>query len=279
MVGKKIAIVTSGGDAPGMNAAIATIAKIAEKRKIPVVGIRHGYLGVSERSDFISLNQHSVAGILRRSGTILGSARLKGLESSKGFQKWAKDALPPLIKMGIRALIVLGGDGSLEGATEIYKFYKEGKFPMLVVGIPCSVDNDVPGTDFSIGSDTAVNSTMKLMDSLVGTAYSHGRTFLVETMGAKAGYLALMAALTGEAEAVYIPERKEKMRLGWRHKLFGELQNHFKRFVVEGDPPEIYAQKTQATIVFAEAFCRMQEDNLETEFASYSLGQTHLNFL
>lgn len=277
---RSIAILTSGGDSPGMNAAIATIVKAARKatafglkREVPVYGVRRGYKGLQE-GDIVSLDELSIAGIMRSTGTVLGSARLPKLKDAHTEEEFARifarEAAETLGHYQVGALIVLGGDGSFKGASRFFNYCWNACLPLAVIGIPCSIDNDIPGTDYSIGTDTAINSTMELMDNLVGTAYSHGRTFLVETMGAKAGYLALMAALTGEAEAVFVPE--DTPPRNWRERLARELRIHFRHFDLktppdfwaEGErriktPTALWPQKEQATVVFAEGFNREQE--------------------
>jgi len=192
---KRIAVLTSGGDAPGMNAAIRAVVRTGLYRGWEILGVRHGYAGLIE-GEMTPLTARDVGGILQHGGTILGSARSPDFERGVGREK----ALGHLIERRIDALVVIGGGGSQTGAHKL----SEMGFPM--VGIVSTIDNDLVGTDISIGVDTALNIALEAIDRLKTTASSHQRAFLVEVMGRHCGYLALMAGLAGGAEAVVIPE-------------------------------------------------------------------------
>ena len=192
---KRIGVLTSGGDAPGMNAAIRSVVRTGIARGWEVFGIRHGYAGLIG-GDMSSLSARDVGGILQRGGTMLGSARSLEFETEEGRVK----ALRNLNGRGIDGLVVIGGNGSQTGA---YALSKMG-FP--VVGVASTIDNDLVGSDITIGVDTALNIALESIDRLKTTASSHQRAFLVEVMGRHCGYLALMAAIAGGAEAVVLPE-------------------------------------------------------------------------
>lgn len=193
---KRIAIITSGGDAPGMNAAVRGVVRAAIGRGAEVCGFYHGYQGIID-NEVLPLNSKTVGGIISMGGTILRTARSKDFRNYAGREK----AVDVLRANGIEGLVVIGGDGSLTGARMLHE---EFKFP--VVGIPGSIDNDISGTDFSIGFDTAVNAALDAIDRVRDTAYSHERVFVIEVMGRQNGFIALEAGLAGGAEAVIIPE-------------------------------------------------------------------------
>jgi 6-phosphofructokinase 1 len=192
---KKIAVLTSGGDAPGMNAAIRAVARAGIAKGWEVVGVRQGYLGLVN-GNFIPLRARDVGGIIQRGGTMLGSARCPEFHK----EETRVEALRQLNSEDISGLIVVGGNGSQTGAHALYKM----GFP--VVGVASTIDNDLAGSDITIGVDTALNIALEALDRLKTTASSHHRGILVEVMGRKCGYLALMAAIAGGAEAVVIPE-------------------------------------------------------------------------
>ncbi|HJP84032.1 MAG TPA: 6-phosphofructokinase [Fimbriimonadaceae bacterium] len=193
---ERIAIITSGGDAPGMNAAIRGVVRAAIGRGVKVLGFLHGYEGII-RNESRVLDSISVGGIITYGGTILRTAR------SKEFMEYAgrERAMAVLRENQCDGLVVIGGDGSLNGA---YRLHEEFDFP--VMGVPGSIDNDISGTDFSIGFDTAINAALDAIDRVRDTAYSHERVFVIEVMGRRNGFIALEAALAGGAEAVLIPE-------------------------------------------------------------------------
>jgi 6-phosphofructokinase 1 len=192
---KRIAVLTSGGDAPGMNAAIRAVVRTAVSRGWDVLGVRNGYEGLIN-GIMSPLGTRDVGGIIQRGGTILGSARSPEFKTEKGQIQ----AIRALNEKGVDGLVVIGGNGSQTGA---YALHKHG-FP--VVGVASTIDNDLFGSDITIGVDTALNIALEAIDRLKITASSHQRAFLVEVMGRNCGYLALMAAIAGGAEYVVLPE-------------------------------------------------------------------------
>jgi 6-phosphofructokinase 1 len=194
---KRIAVLTSGGDAPGMNAAIRAVVRTAITKGWEVLGVRYGFTGLISGA-FFPLGARDVGGIIERGGSLLGSARCPEFRTAEGQRK----ALSQLDEHRIEALIVIGGNGSQTGAHALAQL----GFP--VVGVASTIDNDLYGSDITIGADTALNVSLEAIDRLKVTASSHHRAFLVEVMGHKCGYLALMAALAGGAEAVVIPEQE-----------------------------------------------------------------------
>jgi 6-phosphofructokinase 1 len=194
---KRIAVLTSGGDAPGMNAAIRAVTRAALARGWEVFGVTNGYAGLLADA-LAPLAARDVGGIIQRGGTVLGSAR-----SPEFREKAARDrARAQLAARGIDALVVIGGNGTQTGSAVLAA---EG-FP--VVGVASTIDNDLHGTDVSIGADTAINITLESIDRLRTTASSHRRVFIVETMGRDCGYIALMAGIGGGAEVIAIPEHE-----------------------------------------------------------------------
>lgn len=189
-------MITSGGDAPGMNAAIRAVVRAAIGRGAEVVGFNHGYQGIID-NEFRHMESASVGGIITHGGTMLRTARSKEFMTPEGRKK----AHGILLQHEVEGLVVIGGDGSLKGALTLWE---EFEFP--VMGVPGSIDNDISGTDFSIGFDTAVNTAIGAIDRVRDTAYSHERVFVVEVMGRRNGFIALEAGLSGGAEAILIPE-------------------------------------------------------------------------
>lgn len=192
---KRIAVLTSGGDAPGMNAAIRAVVRVGIHNGLEVYGVRHGYAGLVD-GQIAPLTARSVGGILQLGGTFLGSARSDEFKTEQGRAR----AIGHLAVRGIEGLVVIGGDGSQAGALSLLR---QG-FP--AVGVASTIDNDLPGTDISIGVDSALNVALEAIDRLRVTATSHQRAFLVEVMGRSSGYLALMSGLAGGAELIVIPE-------------------------------------------------------------------------
>ena len=193
---KKIAVLTSGGDAPGMNAAIRAVVRTAVFHDMDVVGVFQGYQGLIE-GDFKRLHVRSVAKILGRGGTILKSARCMDFHDVEG----RKRAHVNLVEAGVDGLVVIGGNGTFTGAM---KFGRETGFP--VVGLPGTIDNDLSGTDSTIGFDTAINTVVDAVDKIRDTADSHNRLFFVEVMGRDAGHIALNVGIGAGAEEILIPE-------------------------------------------------------------------------
>jgi len=192
---RRLGVLTSGGDAPGMNAAIRAVTRSSLYRGLDVIGIRRGYEGLIE-GDIIPMTKSSVGGILLHGGTILRTARSKAFLRPEGINA----AITTLKENDIDALVIIGGDGSFRGAKVLHE---RG---IAVVGIPGTIDNDMAGTDRTIGFDTACNTALSCIDKLRDTASSHDRTFIVEVMGRHAGYLALETGVACGAEHVLVPE-------------------------------------------------------------------------
>jgi 6-phosphofructokinase 1 len=192
---KQIAVLTSGGDAPGMNAAIRAVTRTGIQKGWKVFGVRDGYQGLIE-SKMNEMDSRDVSGIIQRGGTFLGSARCEEFKTEEG----RREAIRSLNENEIDGLVVIGGNGSQTGS---YNLFKMG-FP--VVGVASTIDNDLIGSDISIGVDTALNIALEAIDRLKVTGSSHQRAFLIEVMGRNYGYLALMSAIAGGAETVVIPE-------------------------------------------------------------------------
>ncbi len=193
---KKIAVLTSGGDSPGMNAAIRSVVRTCAYHGIECLGVYQGYEGLIE-GDFKPMDARSVKGIINKGGTILKSARSKGFRTEEGRKKAHKQ----LIEAGVEGLVVIGGDGSFTGALI---FNQEFNFP--VMGIPGTIDNDIYGTSHTLGFDTALNTVVDAIDKIRDTASSHNRLFFVEVMGRDVGHIALNAGIAGGAEEILIPE-------------------------------------------------------------------------
>jgi len=194
---KRIGVLTSGGDAPGMNAAIRAVVRKAIYNNLEIYGIRYGFQGLIE-GDIYPLNVGSVGDIIHRGGTMLFSARSKQFIEEAGQLK----ALKQLKTYNIDGLVVIGGDGSLKGAQAL----ADKGFP--TIGVPATIDNDIGGTDFTIGFDTALNTIIDAIDKVRDTATSHERTYIIEVMGREAGDLALWAGLADGAESIIIPEQQ-----------------------------------------------------------------------
>ncbi|KHD84643.1 6-phosphofructokinase [Heyndrickxia ginsengihumi] len=197
---KRIGVLTSGGDAPGMNAAVRAIARKGIYHGLEVFGVHQGYSGLIE-GHIEKLEAGSVGDIIQRGGTILQSARCPEFKTLEGQQK----GIEQLKKHGIEALVVIGGDGSYQGAKKL----TEHGYPCI--GVPGTIDNDIPGTDFTIGFDTALNTVLDAIDKIRDTASSHERTFIIEVMGRNAGDIALWSGLAGGAESIIIPEENFDM--------------------------------------------------------------------
>ena len=225
---KKIGVFTSGGDAPGMNACIRAVVRTALKAGLEVYGIRRGYAGMIE-GDIMPLDKYSVSNILQLGGTILRSARSKEFRTEEGRAR----ARAKLAEHDISHLVAIGGDGTFAGARVFLKEYPE----LSIVGVPGTIDNDLFGTDFTIGYDTAINTAMRAIDNIKDTANSHDRVFFVEVMGRDAGFIALRTAIATGAEAVLVPEARteiselvETLRWNYKHKKTSSIV-----IVAEGD--------------------------------------------
>ncbi|MFC7348732.1 6-phosphofructokinase [Chryseobacterium zhengzhouense] len=238
---KKIAVLTSGGDSPGMNAALRAVVRTANYYHIECYGVREGYNGLIH-NDFLKMGPRSVKNIINQGGTILKSARSQEFRTQEGRQK----AFENCQKLGIDGLVCIGGDGTFTGA----KIFNE-EFGIRVIGVPGTIDNDIFGTDNTIGYDTALNTAMDAIDKIRDTATSHNRVFFVEVMGRDAGFIALNSGLATGALDILIPERKDSIE-----DLFTKFRNAEKTgkassivVVAEGEKlANIYelAEKTKA---------------------------------
>ncbi len=193
---KSIGVFTSGGDAPGMNACIRSVVRTGLYLGLDVYGIKYGYNGMID-GDIYKMKSYSVSNIVQRGGTILKSARSKGFMTKEGRAK----AYEQLTKRGIEGLVAIGGDGTFTGANI---FFEEYGIP--IVGAPGTIDNDLYGSDYTIGFDTAVNTALDAIDKIRDTANSHDRVFFIEVMGRHSGYIAIQSGIGGGAELVMVPE-------------------------------------------------------------------------
>lgn len=194
----KIGVFTSGGDAPGMNAAIRAVVRACAYYKKEAFGIMRGYEGMIE-GDLVKLGPRSVGNIIQRGGTILKTARSEEFKTAEGRKRAAEN----LREVGIDALVAIGGDGTFSG---LHRFYEEHGIPSIC--IPGTIDNDLPGTDYTIGYDTATNTAVEAIDKIRDTALSHNRLFFVEVMGRNSGYIAMNSGLAGGATAIILPEEE-----------------------------------------------------------------------
>lgn len=223
----KIGVLTSGGDSPGMNAAIRAVVRTGNYYGLDVFGIMRGYSGIIE-NDIVPMHSRSVANIIQRGGTILKTARCKEFFQPEGRKK----AYENLKKLGIDGLVIIGGDGSFRGADIFSR-----EFDIPCIGLPGTIDKDIAGTDFTIGFDTAVNTAVEAIDKIRDTADAHDRLFIIEVMGRDAGYIALHSGIATGAEHILIPERKTDIE-----ELVASLQEKERRkklvnmvVVAEGD--------------------------------------------
>jgi 6-phosphofructokinase 1 len=223
----KIGVLTSGGDSPGMNAAIRAVVRTGNYYGLEVFGIMRGYSGIIE-NDIVPMHSRSVANIIQRGGTILKTARCKEFFTPEGRLK----AYNNLKKLGIDGLVIIGGDGSFRGADIFSR-----EFDIPCIGLPGTIDKDIAGTDFTIGFDTAVNTAVESIDKIRDTADAHDRLFIIEVMGRDAGYIALHSGIATGAEHILIPERKTDIE-----ELIASLQEKERRkklvnmvVVAEGD--------------------------------------------
>ena len=224
---RKIGVLTSGGDAPGMNACIRAIVRCGARSKLEVVGIRRGYAGLLE-DDFIKLGPRSVANIIHRGGTFLETARCEEMKTADGIKK----AIQNLHRENIEGLITIGGDGTFRGAVAVAEAGE-----IKVIGIPGTIDNDIYGTDYAIGFDTAINTALSAIDKIRDTAGSLQRPFFIEVMGRERGFIALDVGIAGGAESILIPETETKIE-----ELCLDMRRNFKKgkkssivIVAEGD--------------------------------------------
>jgi 6-phosphofructokinase 1 len=222
---KTIGVLTSGGDAPGMNPAIRSVVRTAMQHGCRVLGINNGYDGIFE-ADVEELGGRLLSGMIDRGGTILQSSRCRRFYQSEGLDEGARR----LRDLGIQGLVVIGGDGSLTGALEL------SRRDIPVVGIPASIDNDIAGTEMAIGVDTAANTIMQLIDRIRDTARSHRRCFLIEVMGRNSGYLALSTAVSCGAEVAVVPEYYYNMEriVTLLHRRYTETKDNSIIVLAEG---------------------------------------------
>lgn len=236
---QKIGVFTSGGDAPGMNAAIRAVVRACTYYKKECYGIMRGYEGMIE-GDLVKLGARSVGNILQRGGTILKSARSKEFRTPEGRQK----AYEKLMKDGINALIAIGGDGTFTGLNTFYK-----EFGIPSVCIPGTIDNDLNGTDYTIGYDTATNTAVEAIDKIRDTALSHNRLFFIEVMGRHSGYIAINSGIAGGAGAIIIPEENMSFEDLWKYLGAGEKTNKKSNLVVVAEGSKIGDAHTLAKMV------------------------------
>ena len=222
---KRVAVLTSGGDSPGMNPAIRSITRTGLNKGLQIIGIRNGYQGLLD-DEFMDLDNHIVSGRIRDAGTFLQTSRCPEFVKEEGQRR----ALDILANHRIDALIVIGGDGSLNGARALHRL------GLPVIGLPGTIDNDIFGTDMGIGVDTALNTIISLVDMIRATAASHRRCFVVEVMGRGSGYLALMATITTGSQVAVIPEFRMNLEsiVGVLDHRFSSLHNNSVILVAEG---------------------------------------------
>lgn len=223
---KKIGVFTSGGDSPGMNACIRAVVRTGLYYNLSVCGIRQGYEGLID-GDYFEMDTRSVSNIIGRGGTILKTARSKRFMTDEGMEQ----AYQQMKSAGIEGLIAIGGDGTFRGALEFSK-----RYDIPVIGIPGTIDNDLLGSDFTIGFDTAVNTVIEAVDKIRDTAESHNRLFIVEVMGRDAGLIALRSGIGIGAEAILIPESKTDLDHLYKRLEGGRANKSSKIIIVaEGD--------------------------------------------
>jgi len=223
---KNIGVYTSGGDSPGMNSAIRAVVRTALYYNLEVTGIRRGYAGMIS-GDLFPMDRKSVANIVQRGGTILKTARSEEFKTEEGRQQ----AYKQLKRYGVDALVGIGGDGTFTGAKVF-----SNEFGIPIVGLPGTIDNDLQGTDFTIGYDTAINTVVEAVDKIRDTAESHDRLFIVEVMGRDSGLIALRTGIASGAEAILIPETKTNLEALYQRLEQGRRDKSSKILIVaEGD--------------------------------------------
>jgi len=234
---KRIGVLTSGGDAPGMNAAIRAVVRSGIYNGLTVYGIRRGYEGLID-GDIFEMTIPSVSDIIQRGGTILRTARSERFMTKKGF----KQAVEMLKNFEIEGLAVIGGDGSYRGGVAL----SEAGIP--VMGIPGTIDNDLPYTDFTIGFDTAVNTVLGALSNIRDTSSSHGRSTVIEVMGRKCGDIALYAGLAGGAEAILIPEEEVDMTAICRRIIEGKNRGKMHNIIIRAEGVTMSSEELTRTI-------------------------------
>lgn len=251
---KRIAVLTSGGDAPGMNAAIRAVVRTGIDMGVEVFGVRHGYSGLIN-GDIRQMGVREVGGILQAGGTMLGSARCPEFKTVEGRNQ----ALTNMAEHGIEGLVVIGGNGSQTGGHALWKM----GFP--TIGVASTIDNDLIGSDMTIGVDTALNIALESIDRLKVTASSHKRAFLVEVMGRDCGYLALMSAIAGGAEAALLPEIPVTAEF-----VANQLKESYARGKTNGIV--VVAEGSKLSIEELLAYCNSREETLGFEIRATTLG-------
>ena len=229
---KKIAILTSGGDAPGMNAAVRAAVRTGLSMGMEVFGIERGYEGLLD-GEIRKMEWHSVGDILQRGGTILRTARSERFREAK----WQKHAVDMLQTFGIEGLIVVGGDGSFHGGLEL------DRLGVTVMGIPGTIDNDLGCTDYTIGFDTAVNTVLSMISNLRDTASAHERTTIVEVMGRHCGDIALHAGLAGGADVILVPEMETDINMVCRRVLRGQQSGKLHSIIMKAEGVDMSVQQ------------------------------------
>jgi 6-phosphofructokinase 1 len=225
---KKMGILTSGGDAPGMNACIRAAVRTAMTSNVEILGIRHGYAGLIE-GDMLALDRKSIANIIYQGGTMLETSRCPEFTTLEGRAK----AIKVLEEAGIDGLILLGGDGTFHGGALL-----ANECNVSIIGVPTTIDNDVYGTDYTVGFDTAVNTALEAIDRIRDTAMSHERLFFIEVMGHHTGFIALESGIAGGAEETIIPETASIDELWTRlRESFEQGKKSAIVVVAEGDQP------------------------------------------
>lgn len=234
-----IAVLTSGGDAPGMNAAIRAVVRTGLYHNLNVYGVLQGYKGMI-KGDILKMDSKSVANIIQRGGTILKTARSKEFFTYEGRQK----AYENLKKHKIDGLVVIGGDGSFTGALKF-----EEEFGIPCIGLPGTIDKDIAGTDFTIGFDTAVNTAVSAIDKIRDTADAHDRLFIVEVMGRDAGYIALHSGIATGAEHILIPERRTEIKNVLQELKANERRKKLVNIIVVAEGDEFGGAEEVAKVV------------------------------
>jgi 6-phosphofructokinase 1 len=234
---KRIGVLTSGGDSPGMNAAIRAVVRGAIYNGMEVFGIERGYEGLIT-GEICELDQRSVSDIIHRGGTILKTARCEAFRTEDGF----KMALNMLTSFHIDGLVVIGGNGSLCGAVEL------ARAGVKVIGLPGTIDNDLPFTDFTIGFDTAVNTVLSAVGNVRDTSYSHDRTTIIEVMGRECGDIAIYAGLTGGAEIILTPERDVDMDEVCRTLVEGKNRGKMSSIIIKAEGVNISTEELENAI-------------------------------
>jgi 6-phosphofructokinase 1 len=234
---KRIGVLTSGGDSPGMNAAIRAAVRGAVNHGMEIYGIERGYEGLIA-GEIFEMNSRSVSGSIHRGGTILKTARSKAFMTDEGF----KMALNMLESFQIEGLIVIGGNGSLRGAAELMAA------GVNVIGLPGTIDNDLGFSDFTIGFDTAVNTVLSAIGNVRDTSESHDRTIIIEVMGAKCGDIAVYAGITGGAEVILIPEREVDMNEVCRVLIENRNKGKMSSIILKAEGVHISTAELESTI-------------------------------